>query len=27
LNDSKKVFENVIVAEDLMELEIPYRPE
>ncbi len=27
LNDSKKVFENVIVAEDLMELEIPYSPE
>lgn len=27
LKDSKKVFENVIVAEDLMELEIPYRPE
>ena len=27
LNDSKKKFENVIVAEDLMELEIPYRPE
>jgi len=27
LNDSKKIFENVIVAEDLMELEIPYRPE
>jgi ribonuclease Z len=27
LKDSKKIFENVIVAEDLMELEIPYRPE
>jgi len=27
LKDSKVVFENVIVAEDLMELEIPYRPE
>ncbi|AKB19811.1 MULTISPECIES: ribonuclease Z [unclassified Methanosarcina] len=27
LRDSKKVFENVIVADDLMELEIPYRPE
>lgn len=27
LNDSKKIFENVIVAEDLMELEVPYRPE
>ena len=27
LKDSKAVFENVIVAEDLMELEIPYRPE
>jgi ribonuclease Z len=27
LNDSKKVFENVSVAEDLMEIEIPYRPE
>lgn len=27
LKDSKKFFENVIVAEDLMELEIPYRPE
>ncbi|WP_440947603.1 ribonuclease Z [Methanosarcina sp. T3] len=27
LKDSKKVFENVIVAEDLMELEVPYRPE
>ena len=27
LKDSKTVFENVIVAEDLMELEIPYRPE
>jgi len=25
LNDSKKVFENVIIAEDLMEIEIPYR--
>ncbi|KKH45824.1 ribonuclease Z [Methanosarcina sp. 1.H.A.2.2] len=27
LKDSKIVFENVVVAEDLMELEIPYRPE
>lgn len=27
LRDSKKVFENVIVAEDLMELEVPYRPD
>ena len=27
LIDSKKVFENVIVAEDLMELEVPYRSE
>lgn len=27
LIDSKKLFENVIVAEDLMELEVPYRPE
>lgn len=27
LKDSKKVFENVIVAEDLMELEVPYRSE
>ena len=27
LKDSKKVFENVVVAEDLMELEVPYRPE
>lgn len=27
LADSKKIFENVIVAEDLMEVEIPYRPE
>jgi ribonuclease Z len=27
LKDSKKVFENVIVAEDLMELEVPYRPD
>jgi len=27
LKDSKTVFENVIVAEDLMELEIPYRPD
>jgi ribonuclease Z len=27
LNDSKKVFENVSVAEDLMEIEIPNRPE
>ncbi|AKB77667.1 Ribonuclease Z [Methanosarcina horonobensis HB-1 = JCM 15518] len=27
LKDSKKVFENVIVAEDLMEIEVPYRPE
>ncbi|BBL63819.1 ribonuclease Z [Methanosarcina mazei] len=27
LNDSRKVFENVIVAEDLMELEVSYRPD
>ncbi|WP_440954911.1 ribonuclease Z [Methanosarcina sp. Mfa9] len=27
INDSKKIFENVIVAEDLMELEIPLRQE
>jgi ribonuclease Z len=27
LDDSKKIFENVIVAEDLMEIEIPYRSE
>jgi ribonuclease Z len=27
LNDSKKIFENVIVAEDLMEIEVPFRPE
>ena len=27
INDSKKIFENVIVAEDLMELEIPFRQE
>lgn len=27
LKDSKKVFENVVVAEDLMELEVPYRPD
>lgn len=27
LTDSKKIFENVIVAEDLMELEVPYRLE
>jgi len=27
LNDSKKIFENVSVAEDLMEIEISYRPE
>jgi len=27
LNDSKKIFRNVIVAEDLMEVEVPYRPE
>ncbi|KKG11863.1 ribonuclease Z [Methanosarcina sp. 2.H.T.1A.6] len=27
LKDSTIVFENVVVAEDLMELEIPYRPE
>lgn len=27
LSDSKKTFEHVIVAEDLMELEIPYRHE
>jgi ribonuclease Z len=26
LNDSKKIFGNVIVAEDLMEVEVPYRP-
>lgn len=26
LTDSKKIFENVIVAEDLMEVEVPYRP-
>jgi ribonuclease Z len=25
LTDSKKLFENVIIAEDLMEIEIPYR--
>ena len=25
LTDSKKVFENVIIAEDLMEIEVPYR--
>lgn len=25
LTDSKKIFENVIIAEDLMEIEIPYR--
>ena len=25
LTDSKKVFENVVIAEDLMEIEIPYR--
>lgn len=27
LNDSKKVFENVIIAEDLLEIEVPYRSE
>lgn len=27
LSDSKKIFENVIIAEDLMEVEVPYRPE
>ena len=27
LKDSKKIFENVSVAEDLMEIEVPYRPE
>ena len=27
LTDSKKIFENVIVAEDFMEVEVPYRPE
>lgn len=27
LTDSKKIFENVIIAEDLMEIEVPYRPE
>ena len=27
LTDSKKIFENVIIAEDLMEIEIPYRSE
>jgi len=27
LTDSKKIFENAIVAEDLMEVEIPYRRE
>lgn len=27
INDSKKIFEDVIVAEDLMELEIPFRQE
>lgn len=26
LTDSKKIFDSVIVAEDLMEVEIPYRP-
>jgi ribonuclease Z len=26
LTDSNKIFENVIVAEDLMEIEVPYRP-
>lgn len=27
LTDSKKIFENVIIAEDLIEIEIPYRSE
>lgn len=27
LNDSKQIFENVSVAEDLMEIEVSYRPE
>ena len=27
LNDSIKIFKNVVVAEDLMEVEVPYRPE
>jgi ribonuclease Z len=27
LNDSKKILENAIVAEDLMEIEVPFRPE
>jgi ribonuclease Z len=27
LTDSKKTFENVIVAEDLLEIEVPYRIE
>jgi ribonuclease Z len=27
LSDSKKIFENVIIAEDLMEVEVPYRSE
>ena len=27
LTDSIKIFKNVIVAEDLMEVEVPYRPE
>jgi ribonuclease Z len=27
LDDSKKIFKDVIVAEDLMEIEIPNRPE
>ncbi|MGB9928416.1 MAG: ribonuclease Z [Methanosarcina sp.] len=27
LSDSKKIFENVLVAEDLMEIEVPYRQE
>lgn len=27
LTDSKKIFENVIIAKDLMEIEIPYRSE
>lgn len=27
LNDSKKIFENVIVAEDLLELQVPFSPE
>lgn len=27
LADSKKIFKNLIVAEDLLEVEVPYRPE